>query len=286
MTKPRLYYSVRTGKNQTSVKLDLTQLRRFVYATYSELAEKGFFQEFFGYTCVDEGFVPGVAGSDVGVFFLRRLRKDNLWPIAAHRDNYTEDDLFDIIELLYDCVSQPLEDEGFYHAFNGCGWHYRKFAKQQGREIFLDNINQVLRDYADGYRLSDSGEILSIADPGLDSLLNTPLPVVDPDNVERRVEAAISKFLRYRSSGDDRREAVRSLADVLEFLRPKLKTVLATKDEGDLFNIANNFAIRHHNADQKVQYDQSIWLTWMFYFYLSTIHASVRLLRRKEQSEE
>jgi len=101
--------------------------------------------------------------------------------------------------------------------------------------------------------------------------------------VELPVEAAILKFRRYRSSIDDRKEAVRSLADVLEFLRPQLKEVLSSKDEGDLFNIANNFAIRHHNPSQKAQYDQSIWLSWIFYFYLATIHAGIRLIKRKEE---
>jgi hypothetical protein len=48
---------------------------------------------------------------------------------------------------------------------------------------------------------------------------------------EARVGAAIQKFRRHRSSIEDRRDAVRDLADVLEFLRPKLKETLLSKDE-------------------------------------------------------
>ena len=95
-----------------------------------------------------------------------------------------------------------------------------------------------------------------------------------------RVEAAIHKFRRHRSSIEDRRDAVRDLADVLEYLRPKLKEVLVSKDEQDLFNIANNFGIRHHREGQKTDYDKAIWLSWVFYFYLATIHAAVRLIEK------
>ena len=86
---------------------------------------------------------------------------------------------------------------------------------------------------------------------GLENLLEANLPNRDPENIEYRVNNAILKFRRYRSSIDDRRDAIRDLADVLEFLRPKLKTVITRHDENDLFNIANNFGIRHHNDLQK-----------------------------------
>ena len=70
------------------------------------------------------------------------------------------------------------------------------------------------------------------------------------------------------------------LADILEELRPRLKHVLSRQDEGDLFNIANNFEIRHRNEKQKNQYDKSLWLSWMFYFYLATLHLGIRRLDR------
>ena len=110
------------------------------------------------------------------------------------------------------------------------------------------------------------------------------MPVYDPDNVESRVNSAVLKFRRYRSSIDDRRDAIRDLADVLEFLRPKLKLVITKSDEGDLFNIANNFGIRHHNESQKTDYDRAIWHSWLFYYYLATIHATLRLIEKYEQN--
>jgi hypothetical protein len=61
-------------------------------------------------------------------------------------------------------------------------------------------------------------------------------------------------------------------------MRPEWKRILTSKDEADLFNIANNFGIRHHHSKQKTNYNQDVWLRWMFYFYLSTVHAAERLL--------
>ena len=57
--------------------------------------------------------------------------------------------------------------------------------------------------------------------------------------------------------------------------------MLNNKDEKALFNIANNFGIRHHNDKQQTNYDPAIWLSWMFYFYLSTIHAVVRMIEKE-----
>jgi hypothetical protein len=170
--------------------------------------------------------------------------------------------MFDIIEFLYDCVSRPKD----YYMYEE-----NPFEREPGRQEFRAEINSLLCYYENGHELSESGEIVVLPDSGLDSLFEEQLPKHDPENVENRIESAIKKFRSSRSSLDDRRDAVRSLADVLEFLRPKLKTVITTKDENDLFNIANSFGIRHHRQKEKTEYDKSIWYDWMFYYYLATI---------------
>jgi hypothetical protein len=120
--------------------------------------------------------------------------------------------------------------------------------------------------------------------PGLENLFYASLPTHDPDKVEQRVEAAILKFRRYRSSLNERHDAIRDLVDVLEFLRPQVKKVISKKDEGDLFVIANQFGIRHHNDQQKQDYDKAIWYSWMFYYYLASIHACLRLIKKAESA--
>jgi hypothetical protein len=240
--------------------------------------DEGYFQEALGYQCVDEGFVSGTLGHDLTGTLLLELRKKDLTPIRTRIEVYSEEDLFDIIEFLHEHCSKP-ESRNF-HSFNSCGWHCSSFQREPGRLEYREKVNKILVLYGSGYELSAEGEILALADEGLEQLFEAPLPKVNPENVAGRVEAARTKFRRYRSSMDERRDAVRDLADVLEYLRPRLKTVFTTKDEAELFNIANNFGIRHHNDAQKTQYDRPIWYSWMFYYYLATIHAAVRLIER------
>ena len=273
------YYSARTGKNPLAARLDLDALKYLFKSLFVYFEDEGYFQEALGYDCVDAGFVPGSLGHDLEGALLLEIRKQGLTPIRSRIDTYTEDDLFDILEFLYEHCSKPVDR--VYHSWGECGWHCKTFDQEPGRQEYRAKVNKVLALYGSGYELSVDGEILTLADTGLDALFEAPIPDVDPDNISSRVEAARNKFRRFRSSLDERRDAIRDLADVLEFLRPKAKKVLASKDESDLFNLANNFGIRHHNDEQKTQYDKPIWLSWMFYYYLATIHAVVRLIEKK-----
>jgi hypothetical protein len=53
--------------------------------------------------------------------------------------------------------------------------------------------------------------------------------------------------------------------DVLEFLRPAIKQHLKQERRNDIFNIANNFGIRHHNKINRQ--NMTIWYSWIFYYY-------------------
>ncbi|WP_255147332.1 hypothetical protein [Synechococcus sp. ATX 2A4] len=257
-------------------------LREFFVAIYEAFENKGYFQERLGINCVD-GYINGSVG-DVVLYSFRKLRRKGLFPILSRKDDFTEDEIFDLIEFLYDHVSQPIPSSGHYHSWNQCGHHYSEFIQGSAQDEFRDEINDLLRDYNEGYELSRKGEILSLPGGSLEPLLQAAVPAYDPSNVSARVEAAVEKFRRRKSSIEDRRDAIRDLADVLEHLRPQLKNVLRSQDEADLFNIANNFGIRHHNARQKIDYDRLIWLSWIFYFYLATIHAAVRLVQKSEET--
>jgi hypothetical protein len=277
--RKRPYYSIRTGKNP-HVKLNLDMLQRLFCDVYKDFDRKDYFQEAFGYHCPD-GDGVGTLGTDIEAQMTRRLRKTGLWPIFIRVFYYSEDDLFDVIEFLHDIISVPVD--GPYHSY--CGQtHYNIFDSEIGKREFRDNINELLRDYKEGYELSSDGEILALPEHGMVTLMEAVLPADDPLNVNQRVEAAILKYRRSRSTLEERKGAIQDLADVLEYLRPKLKKVLETQDESDLFNIANNFEIRHHNVDQKTKYDKNIWLSWMFYFYLATIHAATRLIEKQKKA--
>ncbi|MDR0478718.1 MAG: hypothetical protein LBH31_02700 [Burkholderiaceae bacterium] len=271
------YYSTRTGKNPNAGKIDLATLRKLFSALYIELEEDGYFQEYFGYWCVDNGDVAGSLGPDIDAVILFKIRKSGLWPIREKIDNYSENDLFDVIEFLHDHSSKPID--GFHHTFANCGYHYHTFNQEAGRVYYRMKVRPLLEEYKNGYELSSEGEILEHAPVGMDPLLSANVPTTDK-GISDRIASAIAKFRRYRSSVHDRKDAIRDLTDVLEYLRPSLKNVLKKQDESDLFNIANNFGIRHHNQQQKTEYDQAIWLSWMFYFYLATIQAVLHMVKR------
>lgn len=280
----RRYYSVRTGRNPMTAGFDLDTMRKLFREVFIYFEDEGYFQQSLGYECVDAGFVAGTLGQSVEGALLLALRKSDLAPIRQRIAFYEEDDLFDVIEFLFDYCTKPLDRT--YHNYSNCGWHTTPttdtFDRPAGQAEFREKLMPLLEAYGPGYELSAAGEVLALADPGLAPLLDAPLPSADRDNVNSRVEAAQVKFRRHRSSMSDRRDAIRDLADVLEFLRPQLAGVLNKKDDAALFEIANRFAIRHHNPDQQGNYDKAIWYSWIFYFYLATIHACVRLLEKNK----
>ena len=278
----RRYYSVRTGRNPLAGGFDLDTMRALFRDVFIYFEDEGYFQEALGYQCVDAGFVAGKLGRSIAGALLMTLRKQDLAPIRERIAFYDEDDLFDVIEFLFDHCSKPVERH--YHSFDNCGWHCHTFDRDAGRAEYREKIGELLETYESGYELTAGGEVFARGDPGLAPLHDAPLPTPDADNVGARVAAATTKFRRHRSTESDRRDAIRDLADVLEFLRPQLDGVLTNKDDAALFSIANNFAIRHHNAKQQRTYDKAIWYSWIFYFYLATIHAAVRLIEKKAKT--
>jgi hypothetical protein len=274
----RNYYSVRTGKITPDQQVNFEVLKKLFSVTYNKLNADGYFQKYFGIDCED-GYIPGELGEEIETIMFVNLRKDNLYPIWQNLANYTEDDFFDVIEFLYDHSSKGLNRH--YHNWNNCGYHYEEFNDIEGQKYFREQLNPILREYKDGFEISESGEILILSDNGLSNLFEADIPTSDKDNVSNKINSAILKFRRHKSTLDDRREAIRELADVLEFIRPSIKEHLNKKDENDIFNIANNFGIRHHNKDQQTEYDKAIWYSWIFYYYLATLHAVLRMTNKK-----
>ncbi|MCR5862864.1 hypothetical protein LRS05_12305 [Flavobacterium sp. J372] len=272
----RKYYSVRTGK-VTDEKVDLDTFKRIFLMVYRQLSHDGYFQNYFGIDCTD-GYLPGRLGEDIESIMFINLKKERLYPIERYINNYSEDDLFDVIEFLHDHCSAGLD--GGHHSWNNCGYHYYTFNDEMGKDHFREVVNPILKEYKDGYEISVDGEILINSENGLSNLFNAEIPTQDFENIQNKMDNAILKFRRHRSTLDDRKEAIRELADVMEFLRPEIKEHLDRKDESDLFNIVNNFGIRHHNKAQKVDYNKAVWYSWMFYYYLATIHTILRITKK------
>jgi hypothetical protein len=281
-TQPRLYYSARE-RGVEAIRLDLSTLKALFKSLYSYLQSNGYFDEAFGSYCVDAGDIEGTIGGDIEAYLLFTLMKQNIWPIGDKLEGYAENDLFDVIEFLFDQVSEPQQKD--YHDWNGCGFHYSDFDKAKGQREYRCRVNPLLLRYGDGYELNEKGELMLVAPQGIKHLLGAQLPTRDV-TVSDRVRVAINKFRRYGNSMDERQSAVRDLADVLEWLRPQIKETLLKADEQDLFKLANNFGIRHLRQDQKLDYDKAVWLSWMFYHYLATINACLHLIERQKHDSK
>lgn len=196
----------------------------------------------------------------------------------------TEDHIFDTIELLYDYVSEPC-DWGPMTTDSGYNYYdYESYNAANGQLLYREEANRFLIDYKTGFELTADGLILALGTDGLQQILDAEIEPFDELNVDRKVRDAIQKWRNRNLDIKERRQAIREIADVFEWLRKskKLEKVLKRKDESALFDIANNFAIRHHNPSQKRDYDESIWYAWIFHFYLATYHAVIRLLKRDD----
>jgi hypothetical protein len=196
----------------------------------------------------------------------------------------TEDNVFDTLEFLSDHVAKPgelilmLSDGYRYEDYNG-------YDIEMGREEFRQKANAFLCDYRSGYELTKDSIVLAAGTDGLQHILDAEIVPYDEANVDSRVRNAILKWRNRHLTLSEKKEAVRELADVFEWLKKtkRLDRVLDKKDESAIFEIANDFAVRHHNPLQKTEYDKNIWYSWMFHFFLATYHAAIRLLIKQEK---
>jgi len=266
------YYAERRGVKLEP--LDFEELKKVFLAKFEELERSFYFRKATGYECVDQGNIPGTWGNDPEEFFFLILRMHNLWPIRENIADYDELKLFTVIEFLFDYVSEPQRVS--YHAWNQCGYHTDDYNDIKGRAKYREEINGILKDYKSRYQLSETGEVLEIPPTGLETIPEEIVKTDDLKNIDDRVHAAIAKYRRHNATLDDKRDAIRTLADVLEYLK-KEGYRLPTKDDSDLFRIINNFDIRHHNREQQGEYDKEIWYDWLFYVFLSSINVLLKL---------
>jgi hypothetical protein len=258
----RKYYAERSGKEK-QLSLSFDELIRSFRHIYSTFEQKFYFQEAVGYTCTDAGRINGLWGADPDTFVMIQLHSNTLWPIEEKSSYYDEIDLFTIIEFLYD-----------YDEWNNCGWHYYEFDKAAGQTEYQVEMNRILGIFGDGFELKQNGEIHRKAPLGLTQVVENPVVTSDPENIDERIKSAVSKYMRHSASIDDKKDAVRTLADVLEYLRNQGVT-FCKSDDGTLFQIINKFDIRHHRKDQQGEYDKELFYEWMFFTFLSSINLLV-----------
>lgn len=290
-------YSQRRGNGPLAKPLAFDAIAQQLVHAITRFIDTGRFQEAFGYECVDAGFVDGAVGPDPSLYILQATGRELMWPldrevIVGEGDDplgppelgpvwklWDEDAWFDLIEVLSDLVSKPTQ--GGYHDYASCGWHFYRFDGPAGREELREAINYVLSLGEPVYALNAEGEITIKAPEAFQHLIGAAVPAgTDEHKITSKIRSAERSFESRSATRADRQHAVRDLVDVLELLRDELRQIMLKDDESALFNIANNFWIRHNNRKQRLDYDDEVWLRWMFYVYLSTIHAVLRIKAR------
>jgi hypothetical protein len=245
-----------------------------------EKADRGdLLVESFGQECPDhpDGWIPGREGP-IEDRILIDLQREELWPPSEHASHYDLDALYDLVEFVYDHVSNPIG--GRWHSyFNHT--HWEEFEKRPAQDAFRRDVNRILSRADPPVELHEDGHIRLIPAEGFEQLVDAQLPESTPIAVAGRVRAAIAAYKNSRSP-DDLRNAVRDLGDALEALRRDAKLLLSKKDERDLFEVLNKFAIRHLDDKQRADYDAPPYHRWMFYVLLATVHLVLRL--RGEES--
>ena len=155
------------------------------------------------------------------------------------------DVLLDLIELLHnEIVAEPIfVDREHTSDIEG-------FDKATGQEKFRHHMNRVLELADPPLELLPIGHIVERNSEHRD-LYEQPLPEGAEDALADPVKAAMGQFLRPGASIEDKRAAVKHLVDVLERIRPDVKREMLNKDEGALFDLANDFALRTTGATRR-----------------------------------
>jgi hypothetical protein len=159
---------------------------------------------------------------------------------------------------------------------------YRETTAEDQREFVRASLSPDLARHNPPMELTVGGQIVECAPDELRPLLEDPLPEDVTLPIRRPFEAAIEQYRRRGATEDDKRSALKHLADVLEPMKGEIDTYLLSADESALFQIANKFYIRHNTREQQRKYDGEVWLDWMFYVYVATARAMIAVMDRDE----
>lgn len=275
----RAYWKDRRASAQVESDAQLLSTAQLAHEFVRLVAELDeplkYFDRYFETDCVD---CP--RGDGPSLLMERELRENDLWPLDAARLSADEDLLYSVIEWLHDHTARP-SSPGTFHSYAECGWHRSGFDVDTGRSVYRWRVNKLLSRSNSGLRLADNGEdigrLVAATDQGRTELVTAVTSRSDsgPDD---QVRHAVALFRSRAADRHHKRSAVVELAHVLEERRHTvLETALPKKDRGALFQIANEFNIRHQDAKQKSDYDD-FYLDWVFWLFLSTVELTSRIL--------
>ena len=278
------YYAKRNNLLTNDLELNFNEVLSYFLQIYKYFDDKGSFN------AAVEGIwrqIPGTMNQEQikeptlapspEIFFALNLQSKKVWPIWEYGGNYDEATLFSVIEILYDHI-------GIYN------YQTDEFEYNKLREEFAEKINNILKAYKIGYYLEPTnGFIMKVPNKALKEQLQYNGEEM-PATVFEQLATASEMYYRFDSNMEQKKKAINILADILENKREDLKEVLnveygIAKDKHDrlIFDIVNNYNIRHNRANQKSDYSKNIWYDWMMQYYTSVIIAFYRLEEEHSQ---
>lgn len=267
------YYSERNGLlEQKDFNISLEDLKQHFFSIYKYFYNMGSFDVAIKGVWIKPQWgdeyqeIPPLLAPSPEVFFLNNLHSSEIYPIVQYYEYYTDEELFTVIEILYDKIAT---------------YDYKKSILEDKdiKKDFAIQINNILQFYEEGYFLETSSGTITkgLKDP-VKNMFSEDLTNICSEDVMTKMRTAIKMYYRFDSNIELKRKAINLLADILEPLRNDLKDILnreydINKNKHDklIFDIVNGFNIRHNKDDQKKNYQHEIWYDWMIQYYSSVI---------------
>jgi hypothetical protein len=254
----RELYSERAGISRV---LDTDGFMTLIWRGFIVMRDEGFFQEALGKPGTwDEMPIPGrLDESD----FIRVFKTRGVFSTVftgPTPPGWVQSDvvpLFDVLEFMY-----------------------AEATPEEKRPDYRDRLNPDLALHDPPMEITEAGLIVEHGPDELHDVLAEPVPDGTPAELADPLRHAIEQYRRRGATEQDKRSALKHLADVLEPLRDQIDEYLLPADERALFHLANKFYVRHNDRLQQRHYDGEIWLNWMFYVYVATARALIAVMDR------
>jgi len=266
------YWATRNGLVPERKRLETTSgqlaFTRAFEMQISELASAGYFPKILPTKCFDDE--EAILLSDVAIKLTDAIGTNVNWPLTGdHLGPVPDPILFSLIEYFHDQSQRPRTSSE--HKY--CGLHFHTFNRAAGEDVYRWKLNRLLETYNIHLRMgaigAEQGRLVKHFGTPLDSLADAQIET-RATRPEDEVAEAIRGFRSRDATLALKRASLALLAGDLERRRAEVKKALLTRDEADLFQIANQFAIRHRKDDQKDDY-RAEYLDWIFWSYLSTV---------------
>lgn len=279
------YWLERSGIMPPDQEVIETTLAEEFMALVDELIDFGYFYKLAPTPCASTyGDDQPTANEQLDQIVSRKLGKPNVWRDVCN-SALGDDYIYATMEVFHDIVSRPTS--WWEDPQNECGFHYEEFSSSVGQQVYRWKINELLKRYDRDLTFDDSGEnvgrLIRTFDDPLEQLRETVVVHIEETD-QGTLEHAISLFVRRGATRESKRSACQSLVGLLEQRRPILKEKLFSKDESMLFDIANNYEIRHRNQRQNSNYGEE-FLDWIFWINLATLQLTNNFIEAQDSKE-